>query len=62
MLELASAKRDNAQYKKCANLLEAVHQLMEHFQQYEAVPKVGAHSALQPCSPHKCISSTMGLG
>jgi hypothetical protein len=33
-------KRD--QYKKCANLLEAVGQLMEFFQAYEAVPKIRA--------------------
>lgn len=37
-LEQASGGRD--QYKKCANLLEAVHQLMEYFQQYESIPKV----------------------
>jgi hypothetical protein len=29
------------QYRKAANLVEAVHQLMEYFQQYEAIPKVG---------------------
>lgn len=33
-------KRD--QYKKCANLLEAVGQLMEFFQAYEQVPKIKA--------------------
>ena len=37
-LEEVAGKRD--QYKKCANLLEAVQQLMEYFQQYETIPKV----------------------
>ncbi|GFR43120.1 hypothetical protein Agub_g4124 [Astrephomene gubernaculifera] len=37
-LETACDRRD--QYRKCANLMEAVHQLMEYFQQYEAIPKV----------------------
>eukprot|EP00798_Chlamydomonas_sp_ICE-L_P006224 gene6224-2841_t len=37
-LEAASKRRD--QFKKCANLLEAVHQLMEYFQQYDDIPKV----------------------
>lgn len=37
-LEQVSGRRD--QYKTCANLLEAVHQLMEYFQQYESIPKV----------------------
>jgi hypothetical protein len=37
-LELVSARRD--QYKKCANLLGAVHQLIDYFMQYESVPKV----------------------
>ncbi|GFH10136.1 Vps53, partial [Haematococcus lacustris] len=36
-LEACSGRRDS--YKKSANLLEAVHQLMEYFQQYEDVPK-----------------------
>ena len=43
-LEEVAGRRD--QYKKCANLLEAVHQLMDYFQQYESIPKVwGLHSA-----------------
>jgi hypothetical protein len=33
------------QYRKCANLVEAVHQLMEYFQQYEAIPKVRGAAA-----------------
>nr|BCL66141.1 hypothetical protein [Volvox africanus] len=37
-LEAVCDRRD--QYRKCANLVEAVHQLMEYFQQYEAIPKV----------------------
>ncbi|GAX83739.1 hypothetical protein CEUSTIGMA_g11164.t1 [Chlamydomonas eustigma] len=37
-LEEAAGRRD--QYKKCANLLEAIQQLMEYFQQYETIPKV----------------------
>lgn len=39
-----SGRRD--QYKKCANLLEAVHQLMDYFQQYESIPKVRTNAAL----------------
>eukprot|EP00198_Chlamydomonas_reinhardtii_P007003 XP_001696339.1 subunit of GARP complex [Chlamydomonas reinhardtii] len=37
-LESVCDRRD--QYRKAANLVEAVHQLMEYFQQYEAIPKV----------------------
>lgn len=37
-LEASAVRRD--QYKRSANLLEAVHQLMEYFQQYEDIPKV----------------------
>jgi hypothetical protein len=37
-LEEAAGRRD--QYKKCGNLLEAIQQLMEYFQQYETIPKV----------------------
>ncbi|KAG2492670.1 hypothetical protein HYH03_009085 [Edaphochlamys debaryana] len=37
-LEAVCDRRD--QYRKAANLVEAVHQLMEYFQQYEAIPKV----------------------
>jgi hypothetical protein len=37
-LEEVAGRRD--QYKKCANLLEAVQQLMEYFQQYESIAKV----------------------
>nr|ADI46897.1 VPS53Af [Volvox carteri f. nagariensis] len=37
-LEALCDRRD--QYRKCANLVEAVHQLMEYFQQYEAISKV----------------------
>lgn len=28
------------QYKRCANLLEAVSQLLEHFSHYQDVPKI----------------------
>ncbi len=35
---MSAGRRDS--YKKSANLLEAVHQLMEYFQQYEDIPKV----------------------
>nr|ADI46829.1 VPS53Bf [Volvox carteri f. nagariensis] len=37
-LEALCDRRD--QYRKCANLIEAAHKLMECFQQYEAIPKV----------------------
>nr|ADI46827.1 VPS53Df [Volvox carteri f. nagariensis] len=37
-LEASCDSRD--QYRKCANHVEAAHQLMECFQQYEAIPKV----------------------
>mmetsp|Transcript_28777 Transcript_28777/g.63416 ORF Transcript_28777/g.63416 Transcript_28777/m.63416 type:complete len:903 (+) Transcript_28777:134-2842(+) len=37
-LEQVAGRRD--QYKKCANLLEAITQLMDYFQQYESIPKV----------------------
>ena len=43
-LEQVSGRRD--QYKKCANLLEAVHQLMDYFQQYESIPKVRISTTL----------------
>jgi hypothetical protein len=54
-------KRD--QYKKCANLLEAVGQLMEFFQAYEQVPKIKAltkrlvvvQQALQVGAAHLCL-------
>lgn len=53
-LELVSARRD--QYKKCANLLGAVHQLIDYFMQYESVPKV----ILLPCS-HFSFARTLTL-
>lgn len=37
-LEAVAYRRD--QYKRCADLLEAVSQLMDYFQQYEQVPKI----------------------
>ncbi|MEW5303960.1 MAG: hypothetical protein WDW36_006604 [Sanguina aurantia] len=37
-LESVAGKRD--QYRKCSNLLGAVQQLMEFFEQYESIPKV----------------------
>ncbi|KAG1671687.1 hypothetical protein FOA52_007478 [Chlamydomonas sp. UWO 241] len=40
--QLEAAAAGEGDYKKSANLLEAVHQLAEHFQQYEDVPKVTA--------------------
>ena len=37
------SRRD--QYKKCADLLEAISQLVEYFEQYEHVPKVSVQLA-----------------
>jgi hypothetical protein len=61
-LESISGRRDSC--KKSANLLEAVHQLMEYFQQYEDVPKVGPEG---PCmwglEIHKqqtCLTGRLG--
>lgn len=42
------------QYKRCANLLEAVGQLMEHFAEYSHVPKI------QVCTCPPSRFSTLG--
>jgi len=38
--DLEGCAGQHQSYKRAANLVEAVHQLMEHFQQYEDVEKV----------------------
>jgi hypothetical protein len=43
--DLEACAGQHQSYKRAANLVEAVHQLMEHFQQYKDVPKVGEPSS-----------------
>lgn len=40
--DLESVGRRRDQYKRCAHLLEAVAQLLEHFSQYQDVPKIAS--------------------
>lgn len=47
--DLEACAGQHQSYKRAANLVEAVHQLMEHFQRYDNVPKA---SKLAKCMLH----------